>query len=384
MKKKVLIVIPSFSIGGTTSSLKALLSFMDKEEFDVDVFGRIARGPLKETLPNCKILGDNTWLSLKIVDGGLIKRICNFFLQNTRRLVRRIGLNLEPFYSRVGGKQLRTEDYDVVVSYQEDLTPIVCYYPAKRRVAWIHCEYSRFVSKQSRAKELDCLTRFDKIVCVSEFTKRSFCSFYPELEEKVTVVYNCLDVEHIREQAQSKELDDAFDHSGFTIVSAGRLDPVKQFERIPDIVANVLKEMPDAKLKWYIIGGGSESVKREILRRVAEKNLQDYVFILPFKNNVYPYIAASNLFVHTSSSETFSLVVNEAKAVGKPVLVNNYGCASEFVKDGVEGWIVPNAEMHHKIVELLSHPEELALVESYLRENQYDNHSIVELVKIVL
>jgi glycosyltransferase involved in cell wall biosynthesis len=193
-----------------------------------------------------------------------------------------------------------------------------------------------------------------------------------------------LDVEYIRKLAQSKDLDDAFDHSGFTIVSVGRLDPVKQFEQIPGIVAKVLKEIPDARLKWYIIGGGNELVKKEIQKKVAENNLQNYVVILPFKNNVYPYIAASDLFVHTSSSETFSLVVNEAKAVCKPVLVNNYGSADEFVNDGKDGWIVPNNEMHQKIIELLNHPEKLTLVERYLQENQYDNKTIIELVKTVL
>src|SRR5207248_523321 len=51
------------------------------------------------------------------------------------------------------------------------------------------------------------------------------------------------------------------------------------------------------------------------------------------------YYGLANVFVHTSKSEPWGLVVNEATASGLPVVVSQTcGCVPELVHDGVNGF----------------------------------------------
>jgi glycosyltransferase involved in cell wall biosynthesis len=72
------------------------------------------------------------------------------------------------------------------------------------------------------------------------------------------------------------------------------------------------------------------------------------------KQNIYPYIAKANLYVCTSLSESFPLVVNEAKALNIPVISNNFPSVRESIHDGIDGYVVPLGSMASKIVDLMN------------------------------
>ena len=52
-------------------------------------------------------------------------------------------------------------------------------------------------------------------------------------------------------------------------------------------------------------------------------------------------MAKADLYVSTSLSESFPLVINEAKALGIPIVSNNFGSAAESIEDGVDGFVLP-------------------------------------------
>ena len=56
MSKRILIIVSAFGIGGTISSLYTLLSKIDPQKVQVDVFPRSNSGSFAGTLPNCTIL----------------------------------------------------------------------------------------------------------------------------------------------------------------------------------------------------------------------------------------------------------------------------------------------------------------------------------------
>ena len=72
-------------------------------------------------------------------------------------------------------------------------------------------------------------------------------------------------------------------------------------------------------------------------------------------------MAKANLYVSTSLSESFPLVINEAKALGIPVITNNFGSAVESVEDGVDGFVVSleNNALCDKILSILLKQVEL-------------------------
>lgn len=344
-KKKILIVVPSFNIGGTIVSLHSLLSVIDTTMYDVDIFALVREGVYLDKMPNCTVLPENLWLSLRCKSGGRCKRLFNKLVRGACSIVRRTGLSLEPLMCRLAYKSLAFKKYDTVVNFAESVANVVCHYPAKRRVAWVHSDYERYLSLIKRTEET-IYSSFDAVVCVSEFAKSVFCRCLPQMKDKTTAIHNVINVDLITQMAQ-KPIDDAmFATDGYTIVSAGRLDPVKQFHLIPKLAAEI-KKHTDKKFVWYIIGGdrGFESYVKGIKRDIVELGVSEEVVMLGEKSNIYPYMAKTNLYVSTSLSESFPLVINEAKALGIPIVSNNFGSAAESVEDGVDGYVLPVSDV---------------------------------------
>ena len=87
-----------------------------------------------------------------------------------------------------------------------------------------------------------------------------------------------------------------------------------------------------------LIGGGPEHHKLVDLARSLEI---PSVYFLPFQppNLLRDYYRNASAVVFSSLGEPWGLVINEAMACGKPVLVSrNCGCASTLVLEGQNGW----------------------------------------------
>ena len=121
------------------------------------------------------------------------------------------------------------------------------------------------------------------------------------------------------------------------LLSVGRFSYPKNFDNIPDICRRILAAGVD--VAWYLIGfGDGEAVIRE---RIAAAGMEDQVRILGKKVNPYPYMAACDIYVQPSRYEGSPMTVQEAKALGKPVVITRFPTASDVIEDGRDGVIVP-------------------------------------------
>lgn len=354
-KKRLLFVIQNFEIGGITSSLRSLLAALDYSKVEVDLFCREKSGPLKNAFHNANILSENIWLSSLIREGNVLKKMLSLFIKGIRVVFRFFGVDMNIAYGRIGGEQLKTSLYDAVISFHEGLSPIVCYYPAKKHIAWIHSDYHRYwdMVKKDESRQYEI---YDRIVCVSEFARSVFMGVYPELADKIITIHNIIPVEEIKLKAKDAfDLDARFDNGVFTIVSVGRLDPVKQFDRIPEIASDI-KRLTTIPFHWYIIGGARVYGKVDtfLSEEIQANSVEKEVVLLGEKNNVFPYVAQSDLYVCTSVSESFPLAINEAKALGVPVVSNAFPSVKESLVDMVEGRIVNLQDMAGVIVEIMN------------------------------
>jgi D-inositol-3-phosphate glycosyltransferase len=121
----------------------------------------------------------------------------------------------------------------------------------------------------------------------------------------------------------------------------GRLDPQKGQEEFLRAAALVLKE----QAAHFVIAGDEtrteEGYKKRLLDLSEELGIRDEVLFLPFTENVPEFMAALDLFVLPSYSETYGLVLIEAMAMGKPVVATNAGGVPEIVEDGRDGLLIP-------------------------------------------
>ena len=118
-------------------------------------------------------------------------------------------------------------------------------------------------------------------------------------------------------------------------LAVGRFIPLKRY----DCLIRAWKDMPADRF-LYIIGGGTERKNYEaLIKELGVKNIELIDFMLP--KQLEDYFRAADLFVHTSETETWGLVFNEAMASACPVIATNRCVgAVELVTDGEEGYLV--------------------------------------------
>lgn len=353
---KLLFFLPSFRIGGITLSLYSLLYAIDPQIINAYIYAGAYTGEYKDKMPNCTEMQGN-WLVSRSSEGlGMRDRVLHKIKMLLKSISKPLGLDIDSLFFRMADKKLRLYDFDAIVCFSEEMAAYCSKLPAKKKIAWIHCDYSRHLAiSESKTEERAAYGRYDKIVCVSNFVKDVFSELYPQYADKVYAIHNVINVEDIRKKAQETIDDSRFITDNFTIVSCGRLDPVKQFSLIPGLAAQ-LKDKGAKPFKWYIIGGGFTEEQNRIEAEITKYHMEDVVILLGSKTNAYPYLSNADLYVCTSESESFPLVVNEAKALSVPIIANNFPSVYESVEEGVDGYVVPIDTMPEKIADFMASP----------------------------
>ena len=122
----------------------------------------------------------------------------------------------------------------------------------------------------------------------------------------------------------------------------GRLDPQKGQEEFLRSLPLVLQRQKDV---CYVIAGeetrGETGYRRYLVNLTFDLGIQDSVRFLPFTEDVPEFMAAIDMFVLPSYSETFGLVLIEAMAMEKPVVATSAGGVPEIVEDGRDGLLIP-------------------------------------------
>ncbi|MGN6641149.1 MAG: glycosyltransferase family 4 protein [Mucilaginibacter sp.] len=138
--------------------------------------------------------------------------------------------------------------------------------------------------------------------------------------------------------AQASELRSSFKikEDEMLVLFAGKFEPVKNAKLL--LSAFIKMEQPNVHL--LMVGNGMED--DELKTMAANSNKAGRIHFEGFKNQSYMPVVyqAADLFCLPSVSETWGLVVNEAMACGKAVLVSDkVGCAVDLVKNGYNGAI---------------------------------------------
>ena len=356
-KKSILFVIPGHSLGGTTSSLASLLNSEFVNKYNVDVFAINRRKYIHPSIApyDIGLNGLTTAFNADFSTFGRLDRLKYFPIKFLKQF-KPIRGSLKHFVeSRTIRKIECHKQYDYVVAFQEEnTTKFTSHFTLSKKIAWIHCDYAKSFGEE--VVELDMYNLFEKVVCVSEFTRTGFVGRYPSLACKTVAIHNLMDVDQVIEKSKDAIDDIRFDDSHFTILSMGRISEVKRFYLIP-CIATKLKEA-GLDFRWYILGGGNNVNDMKRLKdAIIQNNVEKEVICLGGKPNPYPYLKAADLMVSTSKLEACPMVFNEAKILHVPILSADFGSAYEFIEQGKDGVISTIVEMPDRLLEMAGQNE---------------------------
>ena len=127
------------------------------------------------------------------------------------------------------------------------------------------------------------------------------------------------------------------------LVTVSRLEKEKNYGFLLRGIAELKRETGD-NFQVLIIGDGSQ--KAELKVRASILGIQDVVtFVGNVPNEqVRDYLAASDLFLFASKSETQGIVLAEAMAAGIPVTAVHATGADDIIEDGVNGFLTEEKE----------------------------------------
>lgn len=341
--KHILFVIDTLRMGGAEKSLVSLLKALDPQMVNVDLFLFETGGVLQSEVPEwVNIIGADPvtrgmTLEMRKYLGGVIKK--GHLSAAAARL--RITLDSKFGHSQkfswnkikkhIPGLQ---EYYDAAIGYLEGFPDffVIDKVKAKKKIGWIH---SDFTGRTITSEAISYYNQFDELVTISDVCKEAFINAVPGTESKINVLENIVLTDEVCRKAESKVID-LWDRSDATqLVTVGRLDYPKGI----DIAARTAKVLADRKVPfcWHIYGKGI--MKNEIEQYVNENKINDKFILEGIRENPYPYMKKADIIVQPSRWEGKSIVLDEAKILGKAIVVTSYQSVTDQITDRVTGLI---------------------------------------------
>ena len=370
MKKKILFVIPEYSHGGTNKSLESFLSVIDENRYEIAIFCLYEDGGILYKNIFKPYIVSKSLLYVLAHDNVITRKVMGVAMY----LLKNLSFNW--LYRYEANRLQRKYKFNTVIAFQEgSATQFVSLinHPVNK-IAWVHCDYASRFAAIGKMSELSLYCLYNHIVSVSYSAVHSFNSIYPELKDRTKCIYNLIDSSSILQQS-SQDINFEKQDNCFNLISVGRFVAVKQFGLIPQIVQR-LKLLTKKSFCWYIVGDGNERNMVESI--ISSMGLNKNIKILGAKDNPYPYLKQSDLYVCTSLSESFSYTIAESKTLHVPVLTNDFPVANEVVSPN-EGWICNVKDMPFVLKDIIEDKNCIySNVKKTIGNFKYDNNAIVD------
>ena len=203
-------------------------------------------------------------------------------------------------------------------------------------VLTLHGTDITLVGNNASFKPVTTLTiqKADAVSAVSEYLRAETCSQF-SIDREIDVIYNFIDPER-HEQDPCHCIPECTRPTRKTLMHISNFRPVK---RIRDVVSVFGKVAATVDSRLILVGDGPEApIAREL---AAELGVLDRVTFVGVVDRVAPLLAAADLFLLPSSTESFGLVALEAMASSVPVIASDIGGIPEVVEHGVSGFLSP-------------------------------------------
>lgn len=156
--------------------------------------------------------------------------------------------------------------------------------------------------------------------------------------DDVIVIPNGVDTSHFSSQARLARRAAArsrysFRDEDFVLLLIGNDWRVKGLPAILDVMA-ALSALP---LRLLVVGADSPAY---FSAKAAQLGVQDRCRFEPPGRDALDFYAAADIYVSPSLEDSFGLPVAEAMACGLPVITSAFAGVSEFVRDGVDGFVL--------------------------------------------
>ena len=260
-------------------------------------------------------------------------------------------LGLLDFYYKYKIRKAVPFNFDTIISFLEGFPVRAhCYLldKAEKHVSFVHTDLSEYKASslqfedEDGKRQADAYMLMDKLIFVSNNIKDAFIRYYPQVKTEKEVLINFIDGNIVR----SLSLEKNFDWNEFTVVSVGRIVPIKGYDLLLDVAQRIKSSSFNIRIR--IVGDGSERTKLE--QELYQRNLSDIVIFEGYSSNPYPYMRNADVFVSTSLAEGLPLAIVEAMSLSLPIIATKTAGAVELLGDGTGILVNRDADLFFKCI----------------------------------
>jgi glycosyltransferase involved in cell wall biosynthesis len=191
------------------------------------------------------------------------------------------------------------------------------------------------------------LSKADRIIANSNYTKQNIIKHYKIAANKIDVVHWGIDDVDVPQFDTPLKKD-------HIVLFLGRVTLQKGPDYFIEVAKKVLEHEPTTK---FIIAGDGDMLPR-VINRAAELGIADKIIFTGALtgDDVHRAFKTADVYVMPSVSEPFGLVALESLKNGTPVIISKQSGVAEVLKHAlkVDFWDIN--EMTNKIVGVLRHP----------------------------
>ena len=216
------------------------------------------------------------------------------------------------------------------------------------------------IKRKSHQKAEWLALRFfcDRIISVSEEARLYHLGISHAAPEKVSTIYNGIDLTHYRHIDRQKvrvevrnELDIPVEANVLATVAV--LRDLKGIQFMIRAMPKILASYPDA---YYLIAGDG-TYRDTLVAEVAELGVENRVIFTGMRKDVPRILSASDVFVLPTLTEALPTVLAEAMAAHLPIVASAVGGIPEMINDYDNGRLVSPGNVQQLtdvVIELLS------------------------------
>lgn len=234
---------------------------------------------------------------------------------------------------------------DIIISTRDLFNTWLGTYGRKScyKIGWEHNHYHGDMSYADKVTK--SARNLDALVLVSDSLRKFYKKQLSDTKCKCFYIPNMLD----SVPDQLSKLNEK------RLISVGRLSREKGYEDLLDVFKLIHQEEPSWRLD--IIGDGAQ--KNLLGDRIFNEGLKECVTLHGFQDKTFinNLLSQSSIYLMTSVTESFGIVLIEAMSYGLPcVAFDSAEGATELIQDGVNGYLISyrnKEEYAKKVVELI-------------------------------
>ena len=360
--KRLLFVISQFYKGGAEVSLLNLLKKLDKTKYEID-FLVLNQSAGTEAVS----LIDKIPKEITVFDAYQMQRNMSAYDKKKADLL----LNEEDRRCDPDSALLwiRNRKYDCAFHVGEWSYPFFTakYVNADRKFAWIHNDLD-----QAEYFDADNFfayyNQFDSYIFVSKNSRKGSIKAYPFLKDNSLCIYNINDAEDIRKKSEETVEEDYFKRGLPVILTCANVRKQKNHDR--QLMAMKLLKDRGIDFIWLNIGSMVETERCQgLLNKAKIFGLEDRFILAGPSQNPYKYMKHATAVAVLSDYESWSMVITEAKILGKPIIATKTSGALEQIEHGVTGLLTDFTpeSIADELEKLLTKPEVIKTIEENAR-----------------